>query len=192
MNSFIVFVKSYSILALYVSVHHEKSFLPAFFLRVILMTYSITLCLEKKLLFWKKVWKKSVRTLYDTFSHDTIRHCNLAFIRLRIFEAKLFPSFLLLSSISNLWLFEEVLSFPESQDVTYLPMIAQVSTLDFQQTYNITVDLWDSFLAWGDFGTGSPVSLAHCSGKMRDFSKSYMYIAVSLAFPFVLISSSYS
>ena len=31
MNSFIVFVKSYSILALYVSVHHEKSFLPAFF-----------------------------------------------------------------------------------------------------------------------------------------------------------------
>ena len=162
------------------------------FLRVILITYSITLCLEKKLLFWKKVWKKSVRTLYDTFSHDTIRHCNLAFIRLRIFEAKLFPSFLLLSSISNLWLFEEVLSFPESQDVTYLPMIAQVSTLDFQQTYNITVDLWDSFLAWGDFGTGSPVSLAHCSGKMRDFSKSYMYIAVSLAFLFVLISSSYS
>ena len=37
------------------------------FLRVILITYSITLCLEKKLLFWKKVWKKSVRTLYDTF-----------------------------------------------------------------------------------------------------------------------------
>ena len=86
-----------------------KKLSSCFFLRVILITYSITLCLEKKLLFWKKVWKKSVRTLYDTFSHDTIRHCNLAFIRLRIFEAKLFPSFLLLSSISNLWLFEEVL-----------------------------------------------------------------------------------
>ena len=96
----------------------------------------------KKLLFWKKVWKKSVRTLYDTFSHDTIRPCNFAFIRLRNFEAKLFPSFLLLSSISNLCLFEEVpFTGFESQDVTCLLMIAQVSTLDFQQTYNITVDL---------------------------------------------------
>ena len=193
MNSFIVFCQILFNLGLVRFSASWKKLSSCFFLRVILITYSITLCLEKKLLFWKKVWKKSVRTLYDTFSHDTIRPCNFAFIRLRNFEAKLFPSFLLLSSISNLCLFEEVLFTGfESQDVTCLPMIAQVSTLDFQQTYNITVDLWDSFLAWGDFGTGSPVSLAHCSGKMRDFSKSYMYIAVSLAFPFVLISSSYS
>ena len=58
-------------------------------------------------------------------------------------------------------LFEEVLFTGfESQDVNCLPMIAQVSTLDFEQTYNITVDLRDAFLAWGDFRTGSPVSLA--------------------------------
>ena len=148
------------------------------FLRVILITYSITLCLEKKLLFWKKVWKKSVRTLYDTFSHDTIRHCNLSFIRLRNFEAELFPSFWLVSSISNLCLFEEVLFTGfESQDVTCLPMIAQVSTLDFEQTYNITVDLWDAFLAWGDFRTGSPVSLAQ---EKWGISRSLTFILLCL------------
>ena len=71
MNWFIVFVKSYSILALYVSVHHEKSFLPAFFKGYIDHLFD-NLVSGKKLLFWKKVWKKSVRTLYDTF--PTIRY----------------------------------------------------------------------------------------------------------------------
>ena len=139
-----------------------------------MITYSITLCLEKEIIILEKVWKKSLRTLYDTFSHDTIRHCNLAFIRLRNFEAKLFPSFWFLSSTSNLCLFEEVLFTGfESQDVTCLPMIAQASTLDFQQTYNITLMRLLSRLGW---------FLHRLTCFARDFSKSY--IAVSLAFPY--------
>ena len=91
----------------------------------------------KKIIVLEKGLEKICTNPVWYISHDTIRHCNLAFIRLRNFEAKLFPSFWFLSSTSNLCLFEEVLFTGfESQDVTCLPMIAQASTLDFQQTYN--------------------------------------------------------
>ena len=45
--------------------HHEKSF-AVVFLRCLLITYLITLSLEKKLLFWRKTGKslESVRTLF--------------------------------------------------------------------------------------------------------------------------------
>ena len=193
MNSFIVFVKSYSILALYVSVHHEKSFLPAFFFKGYIDDLFDNLVSGKRNYCFGK---RSGKNLYEPcmIHFPTIRYVTVT--------SPLFAYESLKPNYSQAFYFYQAFQICdyskkyftgfESQDVTYLPMIAQVSTLDFQQTYNITVDLWDSFLAWGDFGTGSPVSLAHCSGKMRDFSKSYMYIAVSLAFPFVLISSSYS
>ena len=114
-----------------------KKLSSCFFLRVILITYSITLCLEKEIIVLEKGLEKICTNPVWYISHDTIRHCNLAFIRLRNFEATLFPSFWFLSSTSNLCLFEEVLFTGfESQDVTCLPMIAQASTLDFQQTYN--------------------------------------------------------
>ena len=60
-------------------------------------------------------------------------------------------------------------------------MIAQLSTLVFQQTCNITVDLWDAFLEWSGSHVGSPVSLAQ-----EKWGKSY--IAGPLAFPFVILS----
>ena len=37
----------------------KKSFVPVLFLRTLLITYLITLSLEKGIIVWKKVWKKS-------------------------------------------------------------------------------------------------------------------------------------
>ena len=38
--------------------HHAKSFVPAFFMSLLII-YLITLSLKKKLFFWSKIWKKS-------------------------------------------------------------------------------------------------------------------------------------
>ena len=39
--------------------HHEKSFVPAF-LRSLMITYLITLSLEKEIIVLEKAWKKSL------------------------------------------------------------------------------------------------------------------------------------
>ena len=70
-----------------------KKLSSCFFLRVILITYSITLCLEKEIIVLEKGLEKICTNPVWYISHDTIRHCNLAFIRLRNFEANYSQAF---------------------------------------------------------------------------------------------------
>ena len=58
-NTFFVLVKSYSSSPVCLQRIMKKSYVPAFLIRSLLITYLITSSLEKEIIVLKKVWKKS-------------------------------------------------------------------------------------------------------------------------------------
>ena len=122
--------------------HHEKSFLPAFFFKGYIDDLFDNLVSGKRNYCFGK---RSGKNLYEPcmIHFPTIRYVTVT--------SPLFAYESLKPNYSQAFYFYQAFQICdyskkyftgfESQDVTYLPMIALVSTLDFQQTYNITVDL---------------------------------------------------